>query len=144
MIGLLDERESSSPPDELEEITGMQDREFRAPTTPTMRRLLPDFLRQTDAASGRLRHRRQPQRRAAQSARAGDHRRQTCCGTTVTGYLPDDGGRFELTEDDANAWIAAVNDMRLTLGTCSRSARTVPSGCRPTIRWPGTSTSTSG
>ena len=30
--------------------------------------------------------------------------------------LPDDGGRFELTEEDANAWVAAVNDIRLTLG----------------------------
>jgi len=27
-----------------------------------------------------------------------------------------DSGRFELTEDDANAWIAAVNDIRLSLG----------------------------
>ncbi len=31
--------------------------------------------------------------------------------------LPDDGGRFELTEADANAWISAVNDVRLALGT---------------------------
>jgi hypothetical protein len=30
--------------------------------------------------------------------------------------IPDNGGRFELTEEDANAWIAAVNDIRLTLG----------------------------
>ena len=30
--------------------------------------------------------------------------------------IPDNGGRFELTEDGANAWIAAVNDIRLTLG----------------------------
>ena len=30
--------------------------------------------------------------------------------------VPDDGGRFELTEDDADAWVAAVNDIRLTLG----------------------------
>jgi hypothetical protein len=31
--------------------------------------------------------------------------------------LPVNGGRFELTEDGANAWIAAVNDLRLSLGT---------------------------
>ena len=30
--------------------------------------------------------------------------------------VPESGGRFELTEDDANAWVAAVNDLRLTLG----------------------------
>jgi len=31
--------------------------------------------------------------------------------------LPDGGGRLELTEDDAHAWIGAVNDIRLALGT---------------------------
>lgn len=30
--------------------------------------------------------------------------------------VPDNGGRVELTEEAANAWIAAVNDLRLTLG----------------------------
>ena len=30
--------------------------------------------------------------------------------------LPENGGRFELTEESANAWIAAVNDIRLSLG----------------------------
>ena len=31
--------------------------------------------------------------------------------------LPEDGGKFELTEDAAHAWVAAVNDLRLALGT---------------------------
>jgi hypothetical protein len=31
--------------------------------------------------------------------------------------LPDGGGKFELNEDDAHAWAAAVNDVRLALGT---------------------------
>lgn len=31
--------------------------------------------------------------------------------------IPQGGGRFELTKDDANAWVAAVNDVRLALGT---------------------------
>jgi hypothetical protein len=31
--------------------------------------------------------------------------------------VPNGGGRFELSEDDANAWAAAVNDVRLALGT---------------------------
>ena len=31
--------------------------------------------------------------------------------------IPDGGGKFELTEDDAEAWAAAVNDIRLALGT---------------------------
>lgn len=31
--------------------------------------------------------------------------------------IPQGGGRFELTNEDANAWITAVNDVRLALGT---------------------------
>jgi hypothetical protein len=31
--------------------------------------------------------------------------------------LPEDGTPFEITESDANAWVAAVNDIRLALGT---------------------------
>ena len=31
--------------------------------------------------------------------------------------MPKDGGKFELSEDDARAWAASVNDMRLALGT---------------------------
>ena len=30
--------------------------------------------------------------------------------------VPENGGRFELSEEEANAWITAVNDIRLTLG----------------------------
>jgi len=35
----------------------------------------------------------------------------------ILATLPHGGGRLELTEDDAHAWAAAVNDMRLALGT---------------------------
>jgi hypothetical protein len=31
--------------------------------------------------------------------------------------VPQHGGKFELSENDAHAWAAAVNDMRLALGT---------------------------
>ena len=59
--------------------------------------------------------------------------------------VPDNGGRFELTEEDANAWVAAVNDVRLTSGqSCSISGRRGRTACRLTTRWPCTSTSTSG
>ena len=88
MIGLLDERESSSPSDELEEITGIKTGNSEPPGDPTLRRLLPDFYPTRRRGRRGLRNRdaRQPQRRAAQPARAGDHRRQTCCGTAVIGH----------------------------------------------------------
>ena len=77
MLGMLEERESSSPADELEEITGMQTGNSRPPQDDTMKRLLPDFYRPQTRSPGRVRHRGEPQQRAAQPARAGDHRRET-------------------------------------------------------------------
>lgn len=117
MLGMLDDRESSSPADELERITGMKTGNANRPEDATMRRLLPDFFRQqrehpagsaaADSLNSALRSLHEPtiidaKRTAAQR---------------VLETVPKGGGRFELTEDDANAWIAAVNDVRLALGT---------------------------
>ena len=115
MVGLLDERESSSPADELEEITGIKTGNSRPPVDPTLRRLLPDFHNEDDEDSAddtaeslnaALRSLHEPgiidaKRVAAQQ---------------LLDTVPDNGGRFELTEEGANAWITAVNDIRLTLG----------------------------
>ncbi|MBV9722934.1 MAG: DUF2017 domain-containing protein, partial [Mycobacterium sp.] len=48
MIGMLNERESSSPPDELEQITGMKTGNTEPPGNATLRRLLPDFSKPDD------------------------------------------------------------------------------------------------
>ncbi|ORW97025.1 hypothetical protein AWB92_03915 [Mycobacterium sp. IEC1808] len=117
MIGLFDERESSSPTDELEEITGIKTGHAEPPRDPTLRRLLPDFHnpdelddqaadQPLDGLNAALRSLHEPEIIAAKRAAA----------QRVLDTVPGDGGRFELTEDDANAWIAAVNDLRLTLG----------------------------
>lgn len=117
MVDMLDERESSSPDDELQQITGMRTGHSTPPDDATMGRLLPDFFRPqrdhpagsaaAESLNGALRSLHEPEiidakREAAQRLLA------TC---------PSGGGRFELTEDDANAWINAINDVRLTLGT---------------------------
>ena len=52
MIGLLDERESSSPPDELEQITGMKTGNSEPPDNATLQRLLPDFSKPDDDRDG--------------------------------------------------------------------------------------------
>ena len=116
MIGLLDERESSAPSDELEEITGIKTGNVEPPGDPTLRRLLPDFHKPDDvfeldpdaseSLNAALRSLHEPaiidaKRVAAQQ---------------LLDTLPENGGRFELTEESANAWIAAVNDIRLSLG----------------------------
>ena len=115
MIGLLDERESSSPADELEEITGIKTGNSEPPRESTLRRLLPDFYKSdeddaspdpSDGLNAALRSLHEPEIINAKRVAAQE----------LLDTLPDEGGRFELTEDSANAWISAVNDIRLTLG----------------------------
>ena len=50
--------------------------------------------------------------------------------------LPEDGGRFELTEEDANAWVARSTTSGWRWESCSTSARTARIACPTTIRWP--------
>ncbi len=120
MIGLLDERESLAPSDELEEITGIKTGNTELPGDPTLRRLLPDFhkpedadseldsldIKASDSLNAALRSLHEPEIIDAKRV-AAQHLLDT---------LPENGGRFELTEEGANAWIAAVNDIRLSLG----------------------------
>jgi hypothetical protein len=116
MIGLLDERESSSPADELEEITGIKTGNSKPPGDPALRRLLPDFYRSdedddppaetSETLNAALRSLHEPEIINAKRVAA----------QKLLDTIPDNGGRFELTEEGANAWIAAVNDIRLTLG----------------------------
>jgi Domain of unknown function (DUF2017) len=116
MVGLLDERESSSPADELEEITGIKTGNSDPPKDPTLRRLLPDFVDHdhndpptpdvADSLNAALRSLHEPEIIDAKRLAA----------QRLSDTVPDDGGRFDLTEEDANAWVAAVNDIRLTLG----------------------------
>jgi hypothetical protein len=116
MVGLLDERESSAPPDELEEITGIKTGNAQPPSDPMLRRLLPDFHKRADddplagdtseGLNAALRGLHEPEIIDAKRVAA----------QRLLDTVPDDGGRFELTEEEANAWIAAVNDIRLTLG----------------------------
>jgi hypothetical protein len=118
LIGLLDERESSSPADELEEITGIKTGNSEPPGDPTLRRLLPDFYRPEDedttsagtetpeGLNAALRSLHEPE--IIESKRV--------AAQQLLQTIPDEGGRFELSEDEANAWISAVNDIRLALG----------------------------
>lgn len=117
MIGLLDERQSSSPSDELEEITGIRTGHAQRPGDPTLSRLLPDFhkpedddnplaLDSAESLNAALRSLHEPEIIEAKRGAA----------QLLLDTVPANGGRFELTEEAANAWVAAVNDLRLTLG----------------------------
>ena len=129
MIGLLDERESSSPPDELEEITGIRTGNAQPPMDPTLRRLLPDFHKQrdddseaatSDSLNSALRSLHEPEIITAKRSAAQE----------LLNTVPEKGGRFELSEEAANAWITAVNDIRLSLGVMLEIGPQVPDRLR--------------
>lgn len=116
VIDMLNERESATPTDELEQITGIRTGNSTPPEDATLSRLLPDFFRThndhpagataAESLNSALRSLHEPEiidakREAAQCLL------DTC---------PVDGGRLDITEEDANRWIAAVNDVRLALG----------------------------
>lgn len=116
MQEMLDDRASAAPTDPLEALTGIRTGNSAPPDDATLRRLLPDFLGAhtgaaaetgAEVANSALRSLREPEIIDAKIA-AAQHLLDT---------LPDDGGRLELTEEDAQAWIAAINDLRLALGT---------------------------
>jgi len=110
---MLDDRQSAAPTDPLEQITGIRTGNPEPPRDATLSRLLPDFVAEqsglpADAgAASALRSLHEPAIIDAKVAAA----------QTLLDTLPDGGGKVELTEADANAWVAAVNDLRLALGT---------------------------
>ena len=114
--GMLDEREAATPSDPLEQITGIRAGNPQAPEDTTLRRLLPDFFKPqrdhpagsaaAESLNGALRSLHEPDIIDAKRSAA----------QRLLDTLPDGGGRFEITEDDANAWVFAVNDVRLALG----------------------------
>ncbi len=116
LTGMLDDRESAAPADELSEITGIRTGHSSPPEDETMKRLLPDFFRPrnghpagssaADSLNSALRSLHEPtiidaKRQAAQR---------------LMDTMPESGGKFELSEEDAQAWASAVNDVRLALG----------------------------
>lgn len=117
IVGMLDEREEDAPRDELSELTGIRTGHSSPPEDDTMARILPDFYRpQTDHPAGSgtadslnsaLRSLHEPEIIDAKRDAA----------ARVLSTCPSGGGRLEISEDDANAWIASVNDVRLALGT---------------------------
>ena len=116
MQEMLVDRQSGAPSDPLEQITGIRTGNADPPQDATMRRLLPDFVRGADGAGGTdgdsganaaLRSLHEPEIIDAKIAAA----------QQLLDTLPDSGGPVELTEADAQAWIAAINDIRLALGT---------------------------
>jgi hypothetical protein len=76
------------------------------PDDPVLARLLPDAYADDAEAAGDFRRFTEQELRDGKAAAA----------RTVLATLPEDGGRIRLSEEDAQIWLRALNDVRLALG----------------------------
>ncbi len=108
-------RAEEAPQDELSELTGIRTGSSTPPDDPILGRLLPDFHRldpdapdpaEVDSANA-LRSLHEPELLD----------RKTEVAAVVLRTCPPDGGAVELRLTEAEAWLVALNDVRLALGT---------------------------
>lgn len=108
-------RAEEAPQDELAQLTGIRTGPSTPPDDPILGRLLPDFHRldpdapdpaEVDSANA-LRSLHEPDLLDAKTAAA----------AVVLETCPADGGEVRLASAQAEAWLAALNDVRLALGT---------------------------
>jgi hypothetical protein len=92
-------------PEEFAAMLGLST-STNAPEDPVLARLLPDGYRDDAEAAGDFR------RYTEQDLRSG----KVAAARTVLATLPEDGGHILLSADDAQAWLRAINDVRLALG----------------------------
>jgi len=112
---MLTARAEEAPQDPLAELTGIRTGPSESPNDPVLSRLLPDYHKldpdnptQEDLESaGALRSLHEPE---LVDAKIGVAR-------VVMDTLPKDGGDVRLTFEQADAWLSAINDVRLALGT---------------------------
>jgi len=78
----------------------------KPPEDPVLARLLPDGYRDDPEAAGEFRKYTEPALRSAKHQAAQE----------MLDTLPEEGGRIQLTQDQALSWLKALNDVRLALG----------------------------
>ena len=116
VVRMLDVRTTEHPRDELAELTGLATGPSTKPEDPVLARLLPDFSPEDTTLSGALRSLHEPALITAKSDAA----------AVVLRTLPAAGGRVELSAPEADAWLAALNDVRLALGTALDVSEDMP------------------
>jgi hypothetical protein len=92
-------------PEEFAALLGLSE-STALPEDPVLARLLPDAYRDDAEAAGDFR------RYTEQDLRSG----KVAAARTVLATLPEGGGQVRLSTDDAQAWLRAINDVRLALG----------------------------
>ncbi|MGH3768220.1 MAG: DUF2017 domain-containing protein [Pseudonocardiaceae bacterium] len=118
---LLAARVAANPQDELAELTGIIAGPTTAPDDRVLARLLPDFHREDTALSGGLRALHEPELVATKDGAA----------EVVLDTCPARGGRLRLSEQQAQAWLTALNDVRLALGTVLEVTEDMPDELAP-------------
>ena len=95
-------------PDDLDALEAMlyPPGAAQAPEDPVLARLLPDAYSDDPEAAGEFRKYTEPALRSAKYEVA----------KQLLDTLPEAGGRIQLSNDEALAWLKALNDVRLALG----------------------------
>jgi hypothetical protein len=93
------------PLDDLARLLG-QTGPATPPDDPVLARLLPDAYADDAEAAGDFRRFTEQELRNGKAAAA----------RTVLATLPEDGGRIQLSDEEAQVWLRALNDVRLALG----------------------------
>jgi Domain of unknown function (DUF2017) len=118
---MLAARVAAIPRDELAELTGITAGPTTAPDDRVLARLLPDFHREDATLSGGLRALHEPELVAVKDGVAG----------VVLDTCPARGGRVRLSDEQAQAWLSALNDVRLALGTMLEVTEDMPDELPP-------------
>lgn len=112
---MLEVRGEDAPQDELAELTGIRTGSSTAPNDPILSRLLPDFHRLDDDEPS------VEDQNSAAALRSLHEPELIDFKTGVAGVLldtcPPRGGEVRLELEQADAWLSALNDVRLALGT---------------------------
>jgi hypothetical protein len=115
VLGLLQARAESAGADELAALTGLRTGNSSPPEDVALRRLLPDFQRGKDASPAADRADLNGALRSLHEPDIIDSK--LLAGAVVLETVPADGGKILLTPEEAEAWLAALNDVRLALGS---------------------------
>jgi len=118
---MLAARTDEAPADELAVLTGLRTGSFSRPDDRVLARLLPDFTTEDAELAAGLRSLHEPALIEAKEAAA----------AVLLDTLPESGGRVELTVEQADAWLAALNDVRLALGTALDVSEDMPDELPP-------------
>ncbi len=121
VLRMLDSRAAERPRDELAELTGLVTGPATRPDDPVLARLLPDFTTDDAPLAGALRQLHEPALIAAKHEAA----------SVMLATLPAAGGRVELSREQADAWLSALNDVRLALGTALDVSEDMPDELPP-------------